>query len=171
MSTNVEIFQTWKVCLVHPNVSCTLYPARFTSTYSTCIVGGKNVQLFGLDLAGLKINCKNITEINQLHSTGLQKQWPLQKKEKKKKSFYLAKKDFLASNPIEMHLPDTATIETHNIYYRITAPLQKDPAFNCDRRPKYLGTRKLLFFSSPDSSKYFYIRSLVQTYCNCLGTI
>lgn len=57
----------------------------------------------------------------------------------------MAKKEFLTSNPIEMHLPDMATTEIHNIQYRITAPFQKGTDFNCDRRPKYLGIRKLLF--------------------------
>lgn len=79
-------------------------------------------------------------EINQLHSTGIQKHWF-----KQKEKFSFGKEEFPVSNPVEMHFIDTATVKMHYINFEITIPLQKDPDFNWDwQKPKTVRCRKYL---------------------------
>lgn len=78
--------------------------------------------------------------INQSHSTGIQKHWSRQTEK-----FPFGKEEFPVSNPAEMHLTDTATVKMHDTHFVITAPLQKDPDFNCDwQKPKTVRCKKYL---------------------------
>lgn len=81
-------------------------------------------------------------EIKQSRSTGIQKHWS-----KQTEKFPFGKEGLPVSNLVEMHLIliDTATVQVHNIHFVITAPLQKDPGFNCDwQKPKTVRCKKYL---------------------------